>query len=40
VTEASLLTLDLDALASNHAVLKAAAGGAEIAPAVKADGYG
>jgi multiple antibiotic resistance protein len=40
VTEASRLTLDLDALASNHAVLKAAAGGAEIAPAVKADGYG
>ncbi len=34
------LTLDLDALASNHAVLKAAAGGAEVAPAVKADGYG
>jgi alanine racemase len=40
VTETSLLTLDLDALAANHAVLKAAAGGAEIAPAVKADGYG
>jgi alanine racemase len=44
VTEASLLTLDLDALASNHAALKAAAtsanGGTEIAPAVKADGYG
>jgi alanine racemase len=44
VTETSRLTLDLDALASNHAVLKAAAkaahGGAEIAPAVKADGYG
>jgi alanine racemase len=40
VTETALLTLDLDALASNHAVLKAQAGGAEIAPAVKADGYG
>jgi alanine racemase len=40
VTETSVLTLDLDALASNHAVLKAQAGGAEIAPAVKADGYG
>ncbi len=40
MTEASLLTLDLDALASNHAALRAAAGGAEIAPAVKADGYG
>jgi alanine racemase len=40
VTETSLLTLDLDALSSNHAALRAAAGGAEIAPAVKADGYG
>uniref|UniRef100_B0SWK5 Alanine racemase n=1 Tax=Caulobacter sp. (strain K31) TaxID=366602 RepID=B0SWK5_CAUSK len=40
MTETSRLTLDLDALASNHAVLRAAAGGAEIAPAVKADGYG
>ncbi|CAN5157300.1 alanine racemase [soil metagenome] len=40
MTETSLLTLDLDALASNHAVLKAAADGAEIAPAVKADAYG
>jgi len=34
------LTIDLDALASNYAALKSAAGGAEIAPAVKADGYG
>jgi len=34
------LTLDLDALAANYATLKAAASGAEIAPAVKADGYG
>lgn len=40
MTETSLLTLDLDALASNHAVLRAQAGGAEVAPAVKADGYG
>ncbi|KRA60292.1 alanine racemase [Caulobacter sp. Root655] len=40
MTETSVLTLDLDALASNHAVLRAQAGGAEIAPAVKADGYG
>ena len=40
MTETSRLTLDLDALASNHAALRAAAGGAEIAPAVKADGYG
>ncbi len=34
------LTIDLAALASNYAVLKAAASGAEVAPAVKADGYG
>jgi len=34
------LTIDLDALASNYAVLKAQAGGAEMAPVVKADGYG
>ena len=34
------LTIDLDALAANHAVLRARAGGAEVAPAVKADGYG
>jgi len=34
------LTVDLDALARNFAVLREAAGGAEIAPAVKADGYG
>ncbi|WP_184719212.1 alanine racemase [Caulobacter sp.] len=39
MTEARL-TLDLDALAANHATLKARAGGAEIAPAVKADAYG
>jgi len=36
----SRLTVDLDALAHNHGVLKAAAGGAEIAPVIKADGYG
>ena len=36
----SRLTVDLDALAHNHAVLKAAAGGAEVAPVIKADGYG
>ncbi|MGR4866524.1 alanine racemase [Caulobacter sp. LARHSG274] len=40
VTDTALLTLDLDALASNHAVLVAEAAGAEVAPAVKADGYG
>lgn len=34
------LTIDLDALAANYALLKAEAGDAEIAPAVKADGYG
>lgn len=34
------LTIDLDALAHNHAVLKAAAEGAELAPVVKSDGYG
>ena len=39
MTEARL-TLDLDALAANYATLKAQAGGTELAPAVKADGYG
>ena len=34
------LTIDLDALAANHAALRARAGGAEVAPAVKGDGYG
>ena len=34
------LTIDLDALAQNYAVLKAQAGGAEMAPVVKSDGYG
>lgn len=34
------LTVDLDALADNHAVLKQLAGAAEVAPVVKADGYG
>src|SRR6185295_2636105 len=34
------LTIDLDALAHNHAVLRREAGGAEVAPVVKADGYG
>jgi alanine racemase len=33
------LTVDLDALAHNHAVLRAQAGGAEVAPVVKANGY-
>jgi alanine racemase len=34
------LTIDLDALAANYAWLKQMAGPAEVAPAVKADGYG
>jgi alanine racemase len=34
------LTIDLDALAHNRAVLAEAAGGAEVAAVVKADGYG
>lgn len=34
------LTLDLDALAHNHAVLRAEAAGAEVAPVLKSDGYG
>lgn len=39
MTEARL-TLDLDALAANYAALRKRAGGADLAPAVKADGYG
>jgi alanine racemase len=38
--EAARLTIDLDALAHNFAVLRADAGGAEVAPVVKSDGYG
>jgi len=34
------LTIDLDALAANYAFLCVKAGGAEVAPVVKADGYG
>jgi alanine racemase len=34
------LTIDLDALAHNHAVLRAEAAGAEVAPMLKADAYG
>jgi alanine racemase len=37
---AARLTVDLDALAHNHAVLKAEATGAEVAPVLKADAYG
>lgn len=37
---ASRLTIDLDALAANYRTLVAAAHGAEVAPVVKADGYG
>lgn len=36
----SQLTIDLDALAANHATVRAQAGGAEVAPVVKADAYG
>lgn len=34
------LKIDLDALAANHALLRRLAGGAEVAPVVKADAYG
>jgi alanine racemase len=34
------LVIDLDAMAANFAVLREQAGGAEMAPVVKADGYG
>ncbi|CAN5319774.1 alanine racemase [soil metagenome] len=37
---AARLTVDLDALAANHALLKELAGSAEVAPVVKADAYG
>ncbi|HEY9236341.1 MULTISPECIES: alanine racemase [Phenylobacterium] len=37
---AARLTIDLDALARNLAVLRIAAGGAQAAPVIKADGYG
>lgn len=37
---AARLAIDLDGLAHNYAVLKAEAAGAEVAPVVKADGYG
>ncbi|OYU70127.1 MAG: alanine racemase [Alphaproteobacteria bacterium PA2] len=37
---AARLTIDLDALAANYAVLCQVAGGVEAAPVVKADGYG
>jgi alanine racemase len=37
---AARLTIDLDALAHNHAALKREAAGAEVAPVLKADAYG
>ena len=37
---ASRLTIDLDALAANYQTLVRQAGGAEVGPVVKADGYG
>ena len=36
----SVLTVDLDALTANYNVLRRQAGSAEVAPVVKADGYG
>jgi alanine racemase len=36
----ALLTIDLDALAANYHTLRRQAGAAEVAPVVKADGYG
>lgn len=40
VPSSARLTIDLDALAHNFAVLRAEAAGAEAAPVLKADGYG
>lgn len=40
MTGRARLTVDLEALAQNHATLTAAAAGAELAPVVKADAYG
>jgi alanine racemase len=37
---AARLTIDLDALAHNHAALRAEAAGAEVAPVLKSDAYG
>ena len=37
---AARLTIDLDALAHNHAMLRAEAPGAEVAPVLKSDAYG
>jgi alanine racemase len=34
------LTIDLNAVAANHTVLRGLAGAAEVAPVIKADGYG
>lgn len=40
VASGARLTVDLDALAHNHAVICAEASGAEVAPVLKADAYG
>ncbi|WP_309606020.1 alanine racemase [Phenylobacterium sp.] len=40
VASGARLTIDLDALAHNHAVIRAEASGAEVAPVLKADAYG
>ena len=37
---AARLTMDLDALARNYAVLRAEAAGTEVAPVLKSDAYG
>jgi alanine racemase len=39
-SDAACLTIDLDAIAANYALLRGLAGSAETAPVVKADGYG
>ncbi len=40
MSQRARLTVDLDALAANHALLRSQAGAAEVAPVVKADAYG
>jgi alanine racemase len=40
VSSSARLTIDLDALAHNFVALRAEAGGVEVAPVLKADGYG
>ena len=40
IADQASLTIDLDALAANHALMRGLAGAAELAPVVKADAYG